>query len=256
MRDLLRLALCALILALAPAMAGPLAADASGTGLPAAPASPAARARFPVPERMVYSRTVAGKQDSVEMNLTLRTEGGRAWYELVSRAPDQDAFYRIDPANLEVMFSDVTTRGPSSTIRRTTTVIEDRAPPSPGDLVLSASETFILQLRRFDFSSKAKAKVGFQGSAASTMFSLEIGVAGRETVTVGGKDWDCWKLQLGASGIIGGLVGKSSFWVSTAWPNLLVRSEGASGPPGSPVTILELASYSQGPAASPPSPRK
>jgi hypothetical protein len=203
-----------------------------------------------VPERFVYGRTVGLKKDSLEMSLSLKSDKNTSWYELQARSSDQEALYRIDPASLEVTFSDVTTRGPTSTIRRTTTVLEDRSPPGPDEIVITATEPFMLELRLYPFASKSKTRVNFQGGASTTGFSLEIGVVGRESITVGGRSWDCWRLQFGAGGVLGALMGKSNFWISTAWPNVLVRSEGASGPPGSPVTILELVSYSGAPAPS------
>jgi hypothetical protein len=74
-------------------------------------------------------------------------------------------------------------------------------------------------------------------------FSLELNLLGRESVRAGGVARDCWKLQMGLSGILGGMMPKSTFWYATEPPHVLVRFEGSRGGPGSPVTVLELQSY-------------
>ncbi|MEI6875494.1 MAG: hypothetical protein WCL50_10250 [Spirochaetota bacterium] len=229
-----RTGIAALVLALLVAMS-PLSGEAQAANLPPH-------------EHFVYARTIGETKDVVDIDLMLRSDKKGAWYEYTSKASDEDAFFRLDPATFDVTWSDVTTKSPTVTLRRTTEVIENRAHPKPDELMISATGPFLQQIRLLPLSDKPKLRVSFLGSPGANGFSLELAVVGRESVTVAGKVWDCWKLQFGMSGVmggvLGGLVGKSSYWYAVDWPNVLVRSSGPGSFPGSPITTLELRSYS------------
>jgi hypothetical protein len=239
-----------------PALVASALASALGLGAESAPRLPS----YPLPaeESFVYARTVGDKADEVEMRIRLVSEeGAQPYVELSSRAPDQEGLYRLDPGTLFATYSDVTTRGRDSTIRRTTTVLENRAKPKSGELLVSGTESLAQSLRLFPWGKGQKAKLVFLGSGGGGgNFSFELSVSGQEKIKAGGREIACWKAQLSLSGIFGSFVGKTSLWYSVAYPNYLVKLDGPSAGPGSPRSVMLLSSYSSSGAAEPASQRE
>jgi len=231
-----------LVLALVPAIPSPAESPA-----PPALARPDS---LPASEAFTYERTIAGVKDLLKVELARKEEKGRTWYELRSQAPDESADFVLDPLELAVLRSDVTTDDKAAKMRRVTEILEERYRPAPDELVIGATAPFQQRLRLLPFAKGLTYKVLFQGSAAATAFTLQLTVAARETVQAGGRSWDCWRLELGASGglglLMGSLIGKTRYWYAAEWPHVLVRTEGSSGGPGSPQLVMELVSYSAG----------
>ena len=78
----------------------------------------------------------------------------------------------------------------------------------------------------------------------SQQFTVKLTAAGRESVSAGGKTYDCWKVELSIGGFLGAFLGKSSFWFAAEAPHYLVKSQGPSGGLGFSQRIQELQSYS------------
>lgn len=206
----------------------------------AAPALPI----LPAAERLVYDRTIGDKRDQVETVFRLVSSKGDSWYELTSRASEQDLVLRLDPATLLATEVEVTSRGADATLKRVTTILDDKKKAAPDEVVVSGFESLPYTLRAFPWGERQKARISFLGTNAGGSFRFDLSVSGKETLQVGGMPVECWKAQLSLGGIMGGLFGKSYLWYSTAYPHYLVRSESASGGPGSPTSVLTLASYS------------
>jgi hypothetical protein len=207
-------------------------------------AEPAPSQLLPASERFLYSRTIGDKRDEVRTAWRLVAEKGVSWYEVSTLAADQDSLIRLDPANLFANYIEVTSRGKDATLRRVTTVLENRSGAKPGEIVLSTFEALPYSLRAFPWGSLQKAKVSFLGSGGAGNFGFDFSVTGKETLSVGGRGVECWKAQLSLGGIMGAFFGKSSLWYSVDYPHYLVKSEGAGGPPGTPASVLTLVSYS------------
>jgi hypothetical protein len=203
-------------------------------------------APFPLPAReaFVYSRTIGDRREAVEVETRLVSDQGAPYREVAIRSPDQEELFRLDPETLFVLYSDITTRAKDATIRRVTTVLENRAKPKDDEFLVSGTENLAQSLRFFPWGRRQKAKLAFVGSGGGGNFVLELSVTGREKVAVGGREIECWKAQLGLAGVLGGLMGKTSLWYSTEYPIYMVKSEGPSAGPGSPTSVLELESYS------------
>ncbi len=224
---------------------GTEAAVARGTPSagPAQNSLAAALAALPESERFGYARTTGGRAERVDILFSRKREGGQLRYELLSRSPDEDESYILDPVDLSMIRSDITTRTATSVIHRTTEVLEDKSSLAPDQLMLAANPPFLQRLRFLPFDKKPVYRILFQGGQSLPGFSLILSVSGREKIEVADRSWDCWKLELGAKGVVGGLFGKSHYWYQAEWPHVLVRSEGPSSFPGSPLVRLELVSY-------------
>lgn len=198
---------------------------------------------------MTYRRTQSGKVSTLKVSWDLVTEKGSAWYEVRAVSSEQEALYRLDSRRLFLVSSDVLAHGPDSTIRRTTAVLETRAKAGEGELLVGGFESFIHELRGFPWGSASKARLVFLGAnGGAGGFDLEISVLGREDVEAGGRKIACWKVQLGLSGVFGAFIGKTNLWYTADSAHYLVKSEGASGPPGSPNMSIILESYAAKPA--------
>jgi hypothetical protein len=199
-------------------------------------------------ERILYDEKVAKETGTVEQTIRLKAENGRRWYEYSSRSASSVSVQRLDPVTLFAFYSETTLLGPSSEVRRTMQVVRNEVRSEADELVVADAASLPVVLRGLPWGSANHARLSFLDSPRGRgSFSLAINVVGRETLQLGGKSYECWKVQLGVDGVIGALMGKTSLWYSVAPPHYLVRSEGLSGPPGSPQRILEIRSYESGP---------
>jgi hypothetical protein len=219
-------------------------------------AAGAAPLALPLRETFVYTRTTGDKTDRVEMSMALKSVKGTSWYEYSSKADDEDAVMRLDPETLAVLWSEVVSKTPTTRVRRTVEVLEDREKPGPDVLVVTSTGPLLQRLRLIPFEARPRYRVLFLGNPTSSTFTLEVSVTGRETIRAAGRDWDCWRLEFGTGGTMGAVLGalmpKTRFWYAAEWPHVLVRSSGPASFPGSPIVTMELETYS-GPAAAPSS---
>lgn len=213
-------------------------------GLVADSSSPSSPYPLPAEERFVYARTIGDKRDEVEIRTRLVSSEGATYRELTMRSSNQDGLFKLDPATLFATYSDITTRGKDATIRRVTTIEENRAKPKGNEVFVSGVDSLGQTLRLIPWERQQKAKLVFVGSSGGDNFNFELSVSGKETIVAGGRGIECWKVQLGLSGIFGGLMGKTSLWFTTGNPSFLVKSSGPSAGPGSPTSLMELESYS------------
>jgi hypothetical protein len=198
-------------------------------------------------ELFVYARTVGDKKDEVEIRTRPVNIDGTSFIEVTARSSDQEGLFRLDPESLLAVYSDVTTRSKDATIRRITSIVENKYKPKEGEILVSGLDTLSQSLRAFSWGKGRKAKLVFLGSGGGN-FSFELSVSGKETLAIGGRGIECWKASLGLGGVFGGMFGKSSLWFTASGaaegPGYLVKSEGPSGGPGSPNSLMELKSYS------------
>jgi hypothetical protein len=208
--------------------------------------SPSTEGRtLPAQERFVYLRKIGDKVDDLVLNTRLVKDADETFYELTTQAPDQTGYYKLSPETLFGYYSDITTRTKDTVIRRTTTIIENRIKLKDNELLLSSTDTISQTLRIFPWGRVPKARIVFPGfSENSSGFSFELTVLGKETININGKEYPCWKAQLGLGGIFGAVFGKTLLYFSTTSPSYLLKSDGVVGPPGTPRTILELKNYS------------
>jgi hypothetical protein len=206
--------------------------------------APRASRILPASELFLYARKVGDKRDEIEVRTRLVSAAGENYYELRSRSPDQDLVLRLDPETLFAGYVEVTNRSKDATLRRLTTVLENRSSVGPDEVVVSTFETLPYSLRAFPWGSRQRANIRFLGSSGGSDFRFDLSVTGKETLAVGGRGVEAWKVQLSLGGILGAFFGKSYLWYSSEYPHYLVKSEGSSGGPGSPTSVLTLQSYS------------
>ncbi len=199
---------------------------------------------LPQEENLVYTESVGGDAWTVTQSLSLKTAKGDSWYEFRSSSPDSDVVMRLDPSTLFPRSSEVTSHSADSLIKRTTEILKMTPHPKANELIIGDFNSLPITLRGLPWGTFTSANLVFLGAGGrGYQFSPKLTVAGRESVSAGGKTYDCWKVQLGIGGFLGSLMGKSSYWFSADAPHFLVKSESPSGGPGSPLQRWELLSY-------------
>lgn len=75
------------------------------------------------------------------------------------------------------------------------------------------------------------------------LYNITMKLRGKETITVKGKDVECYKLELipdlGALGFVGAFVPKNYFWYTVSKPHRFMRYEGLESGIGTPVIVME-----------------
>jgi hypothetical protein len=200
---------------------------------------------LPPEEDFLYSEKVQDQSWTVTQKLVLISENGVAWYEFTSQSPESDVTMRLDPETLIATRSEVTTRSGDSVIRRTTEILEATPHPKPGELMVGDYSSLPVTLRGIPWGAFTSVNIVALGAArGAQQVSVQLTIVGRESISAGGKTYDCWKVQLGLGGFLGAFLGKSSYWFAAAAPYILVKSEGPTGGPGSPMRVMELLRYS------------
>lgn len=196
-------------------------------------------------ERVEYQESTDGKKQLTVHVLNRKNEGGKDFLELRSSSVDGESTYRVDPITLLSYYSDITSKSPDATIRRTSEILSAKPKLKAQDMAVSDLGILGLTLRGFPFESKKFANLVFLGASSmgSSGFSFELKLQGKETIKTATGSMECYKLEMGLSGFLGTFVSPTKLWFSTKSPYIMVRSEGVQGPPGSPVKIMELISY-------------
>ena len=222
---------------------------------PSVPASAQIRIQNPsIPDNELLVYSVKSGADSwiVRQRFSLHTENGESWYEFSSHSPEADILLRLDTVTLFPRSSEVVTRARDSIIRKTTEIVKAFFVAKPDELIIADDFASLpVILRGFPWESKKSAHLVTLGLAGfGRSFSVDLAVAGKESLTLDGKTYECWKVQIGVSGFLGSIMssimGKSLYWFSTDPTHYLVRSEGPTSAPGSPRQVVELQSRTIG----------
>jgi hypothetical protein len=200
---------------------------------------------LPLEESFVYTERTQDQVLTVSQGMVFRSANGDSWYEFTSKSPASEVTIRVDAVTLAARSSLVVTRSADSVIRRTTEILEAKPRAKAGEIVIGDYVSLPVVLRGLPWGSFTQANVVALGATRGGQpLSVQLTVAGRESISAGGKSWECWKVQLGLAGLLGAFFAKSTYWFAVEAPHVLVKSEIPSGGPGSPVQTLELQSYS------------
>jgi hypothetical protein len=200
---------------------------------------------LPQEETLVYAEKIQGRSSIMTVSLVFKSADGDAWYEFTSKSSESEVSMRLDAATLSARYSQVITSSEDSVIRRTTEILAATSHAKQGELLIEDFNSFPVTLRGLPWGTFTSVNLVTLGAArGGQQFSVHLAVVGRESISAGGKAYDCWKVQLSLGGFLGAFLGKSSYWFTVDAPHVLVRSEGPTGGPGSPVKTTELQSYS------------
>lgn len=216
-----------------------------------------------IPEReyLIYTERVGEKIQQITTETRKVRMDGRLVFEVSGRSPTSESRMLIDAISMSCFFSETLEQRSDATVKRSTDIRDIKYKPKPDELVIADFNSLYFVLRGFPWASGKTAKLYFLGSGGAdgtagggssasgagtsfgnAAFAFELKVVGKETIIVGGRSWQCWKVEMGLSGIFGAFFRKSNFWYSVDAPCLMVKFEGMQGPPGTPLKTLELIS--------------
>ena len=197
---------------------------------------------LPVREHLVYADRQGGVVRTFDQSLQFHPEG--PWYELITHSYDADITVRMDPNTLFITSIDSTSRTKDAVLRRQLQVVQVLHKSADDELVVNDLSSLATVLRAFPWKSASFARLVYLGSnAASGDFSFELKVTGRQTLSLAGKSYDCYVVDVGLAGVFGAFVGHTTLWYDITSPHVLVKSVAPVGGPGSPMRTFELQSY-------------
>ena len=205
---------------------------------------------IPNGEWAVYRITTDEETEVVRENVVIRQEGGRAFYEITAESGSEKTVVRIFKDTM-VPFSLQTSSSNSSFTSETSTQIRQKTRIESPHILLLGMEDLRYTLRGFPFDRSGFIFIKTIGAAEEegSQFAMKAKNRSRETLSVGERKIDCYKLQLhvsfsGPFSIINGLIPKSYFWYSTASPHYLVAYEINYSGPGTSKSYVEIIDYS------------
>ena len=194
----------------------------------------------PEQETIFYIQDTEGKLETVKSVIKYKSSENDSWLEYRFYSNERDVLVKLDENNLNAFYSEVWDRPGNSSFHSITEVLKNGKKAGKDELHVIDMDGFIVGLRGLTWKKNASARIVFMNRSGG--FLPELKVKGKETLTINGNSYECWKVQIGMKGVLGAIFPKSYFWYSVDSPHYLVRSEVA-GLPGSPKIILEIQSY-------------
>jgi hypothetical protein len=200
---------------------------------------------LPPQEYFLYAENIQDQSGTVSQSMSFKSANGDSWYEFTSKSSESEVTMRLDAVTLFARSSEVITRSGDSLIRRTTEILAATPHAKQGELMIGDYASLPVTLRGLPWGTFTQANLVTLGAPrGSGQVSVQLTVAGHESISTGGKTWDCWKVQLGLGGLLGAFFAKSTYWFAAEAPHVLVKSEVPTGGPGSPTRVMELQRYS------------
>jgi len=199
-------------------------------------------------ETLKYLETLGTVTRPLDAWLALVGEGPSARVEYRSVGAELEGVFRLDPVTLISVSSETLTRAPDANVRRTSEYRDLKAKAGPDDLPITDMGSLPVVLRGFPWGQRTFAKITYVGNAtlgSGSTFSLELQVIGKETLTAGGRTWECWHATTGLGGALSLVMAKTDWWFAVEGTHPLVKSSGPAGGPGSQTRVLVLQSYQQ-----------
>ena len=199
---------------------------------------------LPPKETIEYTETIGSVSQHLTTTLTLVKKSGKSQYEYRTKAAGFDSTYWLDPVNLQSMSSEITTLAPDAVIKKTTSYVKLTLQGGPEDLRVTDLGSVPILLRGYPFKGTDTHPILYVGNTmfAGPGINFEYQTLGRETVTAGGKDWDCWKVSTGLGAPYSWVLNRTEWWFAVEGTHPLIKTSGPQGGPGSPTRTVLLES--------------
>lgn len=200
---------------------------------------------LPTKEIIKYTETIGSATYPLETTLTLVGKGSAARYEYRTKAFDFDSTYWLDPVTLQSVASEITTFAPDAIIKKTTEYQKLVAKVGPGELLITDLGCIPILLRGYPWSKVVTHRFIYAGN---TMFAgpgidFEFQMLGRETITAGGRTWDCWHASTGLGAPYSWVLTRAEWWFAVEGTHPLIKTTAPMGGPGTPTRTQVLVSY-------------
>ncbi|MBN2051379.1 MAG: hypothetical protein JW760_13080 [Spirochaetales bacterium] len=177
---------------------------------------------------------IGDRQDTYSVLIT----GPEETTEIKLRRADMTAFYL---RNL---------RGRGEYSLESSTLVQGNPEARPGEIRILDTTSIIYALRGYPFSDPKPLRITFLSTGdESSDFELSVMSAGKENISLRDRTLECYRLELsfkmsGVFAVFSKMVPKTRLWYSAAPPHYLVKYQGQNGPPGTPMTTMEIREYS------------
>lgn len=199
---------------------------------------------IPHGETTTYMSRIGDTTMTVVEVVTVKHDGIREVYQIYSRSDALDRTLILDKATMAILSVHTVRKFPEVTLDSKLTVLNEKPSTDEGFIKLADFAVLTYLFRGFPFPQQDKLKIGFYGEERGRTFSFKAHCKNRESITVGQKTVECYKIEFGLDGFWGTFLPDMNAWYSVEPPHYLVRYQGLVGPPGSPKRDLELLTYS------------
>jgi len=199
---------------------------------------------IPDGERTVYDFAMGESSCTVVEVVSVKRENAGEVYEIISKSRIADKKVKIDRKTMSVFYAETVARNEKSIIQRSAALLKDESAGASDEIKMLDFNALGYMLRAFPFKTAVSARIVSVG--ARDMFPVRVRVAGMEKISTPKGAIECYKLELGVTGIMGILFPKSYMWYSIEPPHILVRSDSPKGAGGFPASRIELLEYSAG----------
>jgi hypothetical protein len=193
---------------------------------------------IPHGENIRYDLCLGTDTSRIEERVDVNEPGGVRVYTVNSRSRDIDISIDIESAAMNVLRSVATQRDLHAVVERASQLKAKKSALNSDELGLVDFYSLVYILRGFPFDKPISLKCIMLGDKNS--FPLLVKLAGRDNVTTGAGEVDCYRLTMSLTGVFGTIFPKTQLWYSVAKPHFLVKSEGPSGGPGTPKRLVVL----------------
>jgi hypothetical protein len=178
---------------------------------------------------------------TITENVAHINENGTPVYLITSTSRESDHITKLRRSDFTAFYASITYRYNGATVNRTNKLVENRTQLKEDELALMDYMSIAISLRGFPFANVREANLILLG--VKNNMPLRVQVKDRENKKVGNVDVDCYRLELGITGVLGRLFPKSKYWYSVKPPHYLVRFEGFVSGPGSPKRVMEMTAW-------------
>ena len=206
--------------------------------------SPFVDPAIPHGETTTYKSRVGDKTITVIEEIAVKHDGLREVYEITSRSESLDRILILDKETMAILSVHTIRKFPDVTLDSKLKVLNEKPSTKEGEIKVADFAVITYLFRGFPFTQREKLKIGFYGEDRGRKFAFSAHYKKKETVTVGQKTVECYKIEFGLDGFWGTFLPKMNAWYSVDSPHYLVRYQGLVGPPGSPKRDVELLTYS------------
>jgi hypothetical protein len=195
---------------------------------------------IPDGEKIIYQVSTSKESYPLIQRTIHIDQESKSLYEIISQSGPEDTIARIDRKQMIVVYFLSTRKGGEYIVKNETKVTKNSIKTDSNEIILPSFSGINQVLRGFPFDTEKSFKVRSQESGGLTMIIRQ-----KKEVSVNTKigEIPCYMLEISIAGFLGNFLPKTYFWYSKKPPHYCVKFKGQPGPPGSPVTTIELVAY-------------
>ncbi|MBN1524718.1 MAG: hypothetical protein JW904_09555 [Spirochaetales bacterium] len=195
---------------------------------------------IPDGEKISYSVTIENRTFTRMQTILQKTENGKELYEVTSDSQSEDQRLKIDRRKMEVVYSWTKVKAKYFTVEKEITTHKNVIPTNKNEIAIIEYNGMTHLFRGFPFPATRSIRV--RTSEGGDILILATFTKETDVATKLGTV-RCFELEVGLDGLLGIFFPKTYVWYTKEAPHYMVKYEGISGGPGSPVMKMEITGY-------------